>query len=117
MKKKILFLAGAWLALLSANGQSSRMDTAYAQYLGKYTFPPDAPVKEIEIEWSDSALSIGSAVGSTPLQKISPDSFRMVLFNGAVVFKRSPNNNVSGVNVYFNEQMLDGKKEKEIKAI
>jgi len=56
-------------------------------------------------------LSINSVMGSTPLQRVSKDSFKMVLFGGAVVFKRSPQNKVSGVKVYINDLILDGTRE------
>jgi hypothetical protein len=106
MMKK-LFLFFLFFAIISTiNAQDSLQ-----QYTGKYVFPDGAPVPEVEVTLTDSALAMGSVAGNSALTALGIDSFLIVEFSGTAVFKRAEDNKVNTVHIEAAGYVLDGKKQ------
>lgn len=105
MKK--LFLFFSFFAIIATiNAQDSLQ-----QYTGKYVFPDGAPVPEVEVTLTDSALAMGSVAGNSALTALGIDSFLIVEFSGTAVFKRAEDNKVNAVHIEAAGYVLDGKKQ------
>lgn len=79
-------------------------------YVGKYVFPADAPVPDVDVVLSSGALSMNSAAGNSSLTQLGVDSFSIVEFSGTAVFKRGEDKKVNGVHIEAMGYILDGQK-------
>jgi hypothetical protein len=105
MKKMFLLLLTCVLTL-AVSAQSGK-----DKYVGVYKFPDGSVVTTIEVVLQDSALSMSSSAGASPLTWIQNDEFSVVNFNGTAVFKRNTEGRVVGVHIEAMGYILDGVKQ------
>ena len=106
MKKFILAVCAiAGFMLLRAQ------DTTMNEYVGTYTFPEGGPVTSVDVKLENGSLVASSTAGSSPLEKISKDTFNLVTYNGKVYFSRDSTKKVNGIKIEVEDTILEGKKE------
>ena len=86
-------------------------DTTLNEYVGTYTFPEGGPVTTVDVKLENGSLVASSTAGSSPLEKISKDTFNLVTYNGKVYFSRDSTKKVSGIKIEVEDTILEGKKE------
>ena len=86
-------------------------DTTLNEYVGTYTFPEGGPVTSVDVKLESGSLVASSTAGSSPLEKISKDTFNLVTYNGKVYFTRDSVKKVNGIKIEVEETILEGKKE------
>ena len=106
MRKLILSIV-VCLGLVSLYAQ----DTTLNEYVGTYTFPEGGPVTTVDVKLENGSLVASSTAGSSPLEKISKDTFNLVTYNGKVYFSRDSTKKVSGIKIEVEDTILEGKKE------
>jgi hypothetical protein len=106
MKKFTLFLF-AIVGFIFLRAQ----DTTLNEYVGTYKFPEGGPVTAVDIKMENGALTASSAAGSSPMEKISKDTFSLVTYNGTVYFTRDSTKKINGIKIQVEETILEGKKE------
>jgi len=106
MRKLILSIV-VCLGLVSLYAQ----DTTLNEYVGTYTFPEGGPVTTVDVKLENGSLVASSTAGSSPLERISKDTFNLVTYNGKVYFSRDSTKKVSGIKIEVEDTILEGKKE------
>ena len=106
MRKLILSIMVCF-GLISLHAQ----DTALNEYVGTYTFPEGGPVTTVDVKLENGSLVASSTAGSSPLERISKDTFNLVTYNGKVYFSRDSTRKVSGIKIEVEDTILEGKKE------
>jgi len=86
-------------------------DTTLNEYVGTYTFPEGGPVTTVDVKLENGSLVASSTAGSSPLERISKDTFNLVTYNGKVYFSRDSTKKVSGIKIEVEDTILEGKKE------
>ena len=86
-------------------------DTTLNEYTGTYKFPEGGPVTSVDVKIENGALVASSAAGSSPMEKISKDTFSLVTYNGTVYFTRDSTKKINGIKIQVEETILEGKKE------
>jgi hypothetical protein len=86
-------------------------DTTLNEYTGTYKFPEGGPVTSVDVKIENGALVASSAAGSSPMEKISKDTFSLVTYNGTVYFIRDSTKKINGIKIQVEETILEGKKE------
>src|ERR1044071_3415065 len=86
-------------------------DTTLTEYVGTYTFPEGGPVTTVDVKMENGSLVASSTAGSSPLEKISKDTFNLVTYNGKVYFTRDSVKKVNGIKIEVEDTILEGKKE------
>jgi hypothetical protein len=86
-------------------------DTTLNEYVGTYTFPEGGPVTTVDVRLENGSLVASSTAGSSPLERISKDTFNLVTYNGKVYFSRDSIKKVSGIKIEVEDTILEGKKE------
>jgi hypothetical protein len=86
-------------------------DTTLNEYTGTYKFPEGGPVTSVDVKIENGALVASSAAGSSPMEKISRDTFSLVTYNGTVYFTRDSTKKINGIKIQVEETILEGKKE------
>jgi hypothetical protein len=81
------------------------------QYTGKYKFPEGSVVAEVEVVYTDGALSMTSSAGSSALRFEKDDQFTIVSFDGTAVFTRNAQRKITGVHIEAMGYIMDGTKE------
>ena len=105
--KKITLFFFAIARFIFLNAQ----DTTLNEYVGTYTFPEGGPVTTVDVKIENGSLVASSTAGSSPLEKISKDTFNLVTYNGKVYFTRDSVKKVNGIKIEVEETILEGKKE------
>jgi hypothetical protein len=105
--KKITFFLFAIVSFIFLKAQ----DTTLNEYVGTYTFPEGGPVTTVDVKIENGSLMASSTAGSSPLEKISKDTFNLVTYNGKVYFSRDSTKKVNGIKIEVEETILEGKKE------
>jgi len=90
---------------------NAQEDTTLNAYVGTYTFPEGGPVTSVDVKLENGSLVASSTAGSSPLEKISKDTFNLVTYNGKVYFSRDSTKKVSGIKIEVEDTILEGKKE------
>jgi len=108
MKKSIL-TAILFLSVIAAYSQESAKDSLL-HYTGKYKFPDGSVVTEVTVTFSDSTLTMSSAIGSAPLRKMGGEEFELVGYNGTATFKRNAEGKVNGVVIVVGDINIEGTK-------
>ena|SRR6478672_4263474 len=106
MRKLILSIMVCF-GLISLHAQ----DTTLHEYVGTYTFPEGGPVTTVDVKLENGSLVASSTAGSSPLERISKDTFNLVTYNGKVYFSRDSTRKVSGIKIEVEDTILEGKKE------
>ena len=106
MRKLILSIMVCF-GLISLHAQ----DTTLNEYVGTYTFPEGGPVTTVDVKLENGSLVASSTAGSSPLERISKDTFNLVTYNGKVYFSRDSTKKVSGIKIEVEDTILEGKKE------
>ena len=106
MRKLILSIMICF-GLISLHAQ----DTTLNEYVGTYTFPEGGPVTTVDVKLENGSLVASSTAGSSPLERISKDTFNLVTYNGKVYFSRDSTKKVSGIKIEVEDTILEGKKE------
>jgi len=107
MRKLALSLAMS-VGFVFLNAQE---DTTLNAYVGTYTFPEGGPVTSVDVKIENGSLVANSTAGSSPLEKISKDTFNLVTYSGKVYFSRDSTKKVSGIKIEVEDTILEGKKE------
>jgi hypothetical protein len=81
------------------------------QYAGKYKFPEGSVIAEVEVVYTDGALSMTSPAGSSALRFEKDDQFTIVSFDGTAVFTRNAQRKITGVHIEAMGYIMDGTKE------
>jgi len=105
--KKFIFSIIAVISFPFLYGQ----DTTLNEYVGTYKFPEGSVVLSVDIKLENGALSASSSAGSSPLEKISKDTFNLVSYSGTVFFTRDADKKVNGIKIEVQDTVLEGKKE------
>ena len=105
--KKILLLSTLLLGVfISIQAQ----DSTLTQLTGKFKFGEGSPVQEVVITVDNGALLIGSAMGSSVLQKTGEDEYLIPDFQAALIYKRDSNKKVVGLAINANGMVLEAVK-------
>lgn len=105
--KKILLLSTLLLGVfISIQAQ----DSTLTQLTGKFKFGEGSPVQEVEITVDNGALLIGSAMGSSVLQKTGEDEYLIPDFQAALIYKRDSNKRVVGLTINVSGMVLEAVK-------
>jgi hypothetical protein len=107
--KRILLLS--FLMLGIAFAASAQTDTTLKQYTGKFKFPDGSVVAEVTVTFDNGALTIASAMGSSPLEKQGDDVFVITQFQGTATFKRNDDKKIIGISINAGGYALEGTKE------
>jgi hypothetical protein len=107
MKKKFLFCLFILISAMAFAQDSLQ------QYTGKYIFPEGAPVPDVEVVFSNGALSMLSAAGSSSLVQLGADSFQIVEFSGTAVFKRAEDKKIKAVHIEAMGYVLEGQRQSD----
>src|SRR5678809_201688 len=107
MRKLALSLAMS-LGFVFLNAQE---DTTLNAYVGTYTFPEGGPVTSVDVKIENGSLVANSTAGSSPLEKISKDTFNLVTYSGKVYFSRDSTKKVNGIKIEVEDTILESKKE------
>ena len=102
-----------FLLVASLRLQAQAPDTSLSQYAGKYIFPAGSPAQFAEVSLVNAELVISAAIGSTTLERLSVDSFKMAEYSGGVRFIRNSSQQISGIYVALVEMGVDLTGEKE----
>lgn len=86
-------------------------DTTLNAYVGTYTFPEGGPVTSVDVKIENGSLVASSTAGSSPMERISKDTFSLVNYNGKVYFSRDSTKNVNGMKIEVEDTIMEGKKE------
>jgi len=105
--KKFTLVVSAIFSFAFLNAQ----DTTLNEYVGTYTFPEGGPVTTVDIKLENGTLVASSTAGSSPMEKISKDTFNLVAYNGKVYFNRDSTKKVDGIKIEVEDTILEGKKE------
>jgi len=105
--KKFTLLVCAIVTFILLRAQ----DTTLNEYVGTYTFPEEGPVTTVDVKLENGSLVASSTAGSSPLERISKDTFNLVTYNGKVYFSRDSTKKVSGIKIEVEDTILEGKKE------
>jgi len=105
--KKFAFLLCAIVGFILSRAQ----DTTLNAYVGTYTFPEGGPVTSVDVKIENGSLIASSTAGSSPLERISKDTFNLVTYNGKVYFSRDSTQKVTGMKIEVEDTILEGKKE------
>ncbi|HZJ61167.1 MAG TPA: DUF3471 domain-containing protein [Chitinophagaceae bacterium] len=105
--KKFTLLVCAIVTFILLRAQ----DTTLNEYVGTYTFPEGGPVTTVDVKLENGSLVASSTAGSSPLERISKDTFNLVTYNGKVYFSRDSTKKVSGIKIEVEDTILEGKKE------
>jgi hypothetical protein len=105
--KKILLLSTLLLGVfISIQAQ----DSTLTQLTGKFKFGEGSPVQEVVITVDNGALLIGSAMGSSVLQKTGEDQYLIPDFQAALIYKRDSNKKVVGLTINVSGMVLEAVK-------
>jgi len=105
--KKILLLSTLLLGVfISIQAQ----DSTLTQLTGKFKFGEGSPVQEVVITVDNGALLIGSAMGSSVLQKTGEDEYLIPDFQAALIYKRDSNKKVVGLTINVSGMVLEAVK-------
>lgn len=105
--KKILLLSTLLLGVfISIQAQ----DSTLTQLTGKFKFGEGSPVQEVVITVDNGALLIGSAMGSSVLQKTGEDEYLIPDFQAALIYKRDSNKRVVGLTINVSGMVLEAVK-------
>ena len=105
--KKILLLSTLLLGVfMSIQAQ----DSTLTQLTGKFKFAEGSPVQEVVITLDNGALLIGSAMGSSVLQKTGEDQYLIPDFQAALIYKRDNNRKVVGLAINVSGMVLEAVK-------
>ena len=105
--KKFFLLVCAMVSLVLLKAQ----DTTLNAYAGTYTFPEGSPVTTVDVKVENGSLMASSTAGSSPLERISKDTFNLVTYNGKVYFSRDSSQKVNGMKIEVEDTVMEGKKE------
>ena len=105
--KKFPLLVCAMVSFILLRAQ----DTTLNEYVGTYTFPEGGPVTSVDVKIENGSLVASSTAGSSPLEKISKDTFNLVSYDGKVYFSRDSTKKVNGIRIEVQDTILEGKKE------
>src|SRR5947207_3925448 len=84
--RRLIFSFFLTICLVYVQAQA---DTSLKQYAGTYKFPEGSVVPSVEVTTENGGLMISSAQGSSPLERISKDTFNLVAYSGKVYFLRN----------------------------
>jgi hypothetical protein len=105
--KKILLLSTLLLGVfISIQAQ----DSTLTQLTGMFKFGEGSPVQEVVITVDNGALLIGSAMGSSVLQKTGEDEYLIPDFQAALIYKRDSNKKVVGLTINVSGMVLEAVK-------
>jgi hypothetical protein len=105
--KKILLLSTLLLGVfISIQAQ----DSTLTQLTGKFKFAEGSPVQEVVITVDNGSLLIGSAMGSSVLQKTGEDQYLIPDFQAALIYKRDSNKKVIGLSISVSGMVLEAVK-------
>jgi hypothetical protein len=96
----------------------AQSDSTLQQYVGKYSFSGDSPVKEIGVVIENGVLTATSAMGNAELKKTdTKDMFEIVGFGGMATFRRNEEGKVIGVTLDVQGMILEGSRQEGIYII
>src|SRR5215831_6870285 len=102
--KKVTLVVCAIVSFILLRAQ----DTTLNEYVGTYTFPEGGPVTSVDVKIENRSLVASSTAGSSPLEKISKDTFNLVAYNGKVYFTRDTTQKVNGMKIEVQDTILEG---------
>ena len=105
--RKLILSVFVSFSLVLLHAQDSTLNA----YVGTYTFPEGGPVTSVDIKIENGSLVASSTAGSSPLERVSKDTFSLVNYNGKVYFSRDSTKNVSGMKIEVEDTIMEGKKE------
>ena len=105
--RKLILSVFVSLSLVLLHAQ----DTTLNAYVGTYTFPEGGTVTSVDVKIENGSLVASSTAGSSPLEKISKDTFTLVTYDGKVYFSRDSTKKVNGIKIEVEDTILEGKKE------
>ena len=105
--KKILLLS---TLLLGVFVSIQAQDSTLTQFTGKFKFAEGSPVQEVVITVDNGALIIGSAMGSSVLQKTGEDQYLITDFQAALIYKRNNDKKIVGLTINANGMVLEAVK-------
>ncbi|MGB4724639.1 MAG: hypothetical protein WBH12_05020, partial [Sediminibacterium sp.] len=85
-------------------------DSTLTQFTGKFKFGEGSPVQEVVVTVDNGALLIGSAMGSSVLQKTGEDQYLIPDFQAALIYKRDSNKKVVGLTINVSGMVLEAVK-------
>src|SRR5690242_19315664 len=106
MKKLFVALLGTMI-FTSIQAQ----DDPLKEYVGVYKFPDSSAINSVDVKLENGVLVGYSTMGSSVLERLAKDTFRVVAYNGAAYFSRNSNGEISGVRIEVQDLILEGKKE------
>src|SRR6266487_174452 len=89
----------------------AQADTSLKQYTGVYKFPEGSVVPTVEVTIENGSLTASSAQGSSPLERISKDTFNLVTYSGKVYFLRNAESKIDSIRIEVQDVILEGKKD------
>jgi hypothetical protein len=96
----------------------AQSDSTLQQYIGKYTFSGDSPVKEIGVVIENGVLTATSAMGNAELKKTdTKDVFEIVGFGGTATFRRNEEGKITGVTLEVQGMVMEGSRQEGGSAI
>ena len=104
--KKLLCLLMSAFVLLSAKAQDD-----LKEYVGTYRFPDGSTIPTVDIKLDGAILIASSPAGSSPLEKLSRDTFSIVNYNGMMYFIRNAEKQVVGMKFEVQDVVQEGKKD------
>ena len=107
MRKLILIFLSA-ICFIDIQAQ---IDTSLKQYTGVYKFAEGSVVPTVEIAIENGGLLANSSAGSSPLERISMDTFNLVTYSGRVYFFRNKESKVDSIRIEAQDVILEGKKD------
>ena len=106
--KRLIFSFFLTTSLVYVQAQA---DTSLKQYAGTYKFPEGSVVPSVEVTNENGGLVISSAQGSSPLERISKDTFNLIAYSGKVYFLRNAESKIDSIRIEVQDVILEGKKD------
>ena len=107
--KKLICLA--MILFASASTYLFAQDTTLNDYKGTYRFPDGSMVASVDITVESGVVTISSSLGTATLEKVSKDTFNLIVYNGNVYFTRNKDGKVDGIKIVVQETVLEGRKD------
>src|SRR5438552_12030755 len=108
LMKRVIFSFFLTTCLVYVQAQA---DTSLKQYTGTYKFPEGSVVPSVEVTTENGGLMISSAQGSSPLERISKDTFDLVAYSGKVYFLRNAESKIDSIRIEVQDVILEGRKD------
>ena len=106
--RRLIFSFFLTICFVYAQAQA---DTSLKQYTGTYKFPEGSVVPYVEVTTETGGLMISSVQGSSPLERISKDTFNLVAYSGKVYFLRNAESKIDSIRIEVQDVILEGKKD------